>query len=156
PAPDGAVLTLAGAGTGKTKCLTAAVVHRIRALGVRPHRLLATTFTNKAAAEMTGRIRNALGGDAVPNWIGTCHALGARQLRAEPEIAGLRPGFDILDAEDSRRLVKRVLKAQNLAAEEAQPSGRDPVKLIAGHISRLKDSLVAPDEAQAHIDKLIA
>ena len=77
-------------------------------------RVLAVTFTNKAASEMAGRIRVALDGHAAQHWIGTFHGLGARQLRSEPEIAGLRPGFDILDADDSRRIVKRVLKAMNL------------------------------------------
>jgi DNA helicase-2/ATP-dependent DNA helicase PcrA len=142
---DGAVLVLAGAGTGKTKTLTAAVVHRIRDFGVKPDRILAVTFTNKAAGEMTGRIRAALGGDASPGWLGTFHGLGARQLRSEPEVAGLRPGFDILDADDSRRLVKRVLKAMNLAGDTSdQPAGRDPVKTIANRIAQLKDRLIAP------------
>ena len=136
-AQDGAVLVLAGAGTGKTKTLTAAVVHRIRAFGVKPHRILAVTFTNKAAGEMTGRIRAALKGDAAPGWLGTFHGLAARQLRTEPEVAGLRPGFDILDADDSRRLVRRILKAMNLTVGEAgdPPAGRDPVKIIANRIA---------------------
>jgi DNA helicase-2/ATP-dependent DNA helicase PcrA len=95
---------LAGAGTGKTKTLTAAVLHRIRTLGVLPHRILAVTFTNKAAGEMVGRIRESLDGAAAPTWLGTFHGLAARQLRGEPEVAGLRHGFDILDADDSRRL----------------------------------------------------
>ena len=51
-----------------------------------------------------------------PNWTGTFHGLGARQLRIEPEVADLRPGFDILDADDTRRMIKRVMKAMNLAA----------------------------------------
>ena len=103
---SGAVLVLAGAGTGKTKTLTAAVVNRIRTFGVPARRILVVTFTNKAAAEMSGRIRAALDGQDVPTWLGTFHGLAARQLRIEPEVAGLRPGFDILDADDSRRIVK--------------------------------------------------
>jgi DNA helicase II / ATP-dependent DNA helicase PcrA len=97
---------LAGAGTGKTKTLTAAVTDRIARRGIAPDRILAVTFTNKAAAEMSARIKLALDGSTAPSWLGTFHGLAARQLREEPEIAGLRPGFDILDAEDSRRLVK--------------------------------------------------
>ena len=84
----GPVLVLAGAGTGKTKTLTAAVAHRIASCGVAPGRMLAVTFTNKAAAEMLNRIRAALGERSVPRWVGTFHGLAARQLRTEPEIAG--------------------------------------------------------------------
>jgi len=97
----GPVLVLAGAGTGKTKTLTAALAHRIAVGGIAPGRILAVTFTNKAAAEMSDRIRGALDGGATPSWLGTFHGLAARQLRIEPEVAGLRPGFDILDADDS-------------------------------------------------------
>src|SRR3984893_8837587 len=106
----GPVLVLAGAGTGKTKTLTAAVVDRIAGGSVAPGRVLAVTFTNKAASEMRSRIRAALSGGPAPAWLGTFHGLAARQLRIQPEVAGLRPGFDILDADDSRRVVKRTLK----------------------------------------------
>lgn len=75
----GPVLVLAGAGTGKTKTLTAAVIHRIQACAVPPARILAVTFTNKAAGEMVGRIRAGLGQDAAPHWIGTFHGLAARR-----------------------------------------------------------------------------
>jgi DNA helicase-2/ATP-dependent DNA helicase PcrA len=92
----GPVLVLAGADTGKTKTLTAAVVLRIAAGGVAAGRVLAVTFTNKAATEMSSRIRAALDGGPAPSWLGTFHGLAARQLRIEPEVAGLRPGFDIL------------------------------------------------------------
>lgn len=102
----GAALVLAGAGTGKTSTLTAAVVHRIAIDGVAAARIIAVTFTNKTAHEMTSRIRIATGDEASSSWIGTYHGLGARQLRDAPEIAGLRPGFEILDADDSRRLCR--------------------------------------------------
>ena len=87
----GAVLVLAGAGTGKTKTLTAGVAHRIAARGIPASRILAVTFTNKAAGEMLSRIRTSLGDGSAPGWVGTFHGLGARQLRVEPEVAGLRP-----------------------------------------------------------------
>jgi DNA helicase II / ATP-dependent DNA helicase PcrA len=106
-AQDGAVLVLAGAGIGKTKILSAAIVHRIAAGGVAAGRVLAVTFTNKAATEMSSRIPAALDGGPAPSWLGTFHGLAARQLRIEPEIAGLRPGFDSLDADESRRIVRR-------------------------------------------------
>ena len=78
----GPVLVLAGAGTGKTKSLTGGVVHRIAVRGIPAHRILAVTFTNKAAGEMRARIQAALGEDGAPTWLGTFHGLGARQLRA--------------------------------------------------------------------------
>ena len=153
----GPVLVLAGAGTGKTKTLTAAVVQRIGVRGMSPSRILAATFTNKAAGEMTGRIRACLGDGTAPYWIGTFHGLAARQLRIEPEVAGLRPGFDILDADDSRRIVKRVLKAHNLAgADEAVMIGRDPLKVMCNRISKFKDNLITPEDAPARIEAMIA
>ena len=153
----GAVLVLAGAGTGKTKTLTEAVVHRIQVRGIAASRVLAVTFTNKAAAEMAGRIRAALGGTAAPHWIGTFHGLGARQLRAEPEIAGLRPGFDILDADDSRRIVKRVLNAMNLhSGEKAMAIGRDPLKALCNRLNKFKEVLITPDDAPAWVETTLA
>src|SRR6516165_875386 len=117
-AHQGAILVLAGAGTGKTSTLTAAVVHRIAIERIPAARILAVTFTNKAANEMANRIRAALQGQAAPYWLGTYHGLAARQLREAPEIANLRANFDILDGDDSKRLIKRTMKALNLASDE--------------------------------------
>lgn len=152
---EGAVLVLAGAGTGKTRTLTAGVAWRIGARGFDPDRILAVTFTNKAAKEMADRIRTILAGQRAPSWIGTFHGLGARQLRIEPEVATLRPGFDILNADDSRRLLKRTLKAMNVAIEDAG-GGRDPLKRLCNRIASMNDQLVTPDEATAHVEALIA
>ena len=153
----GPVLVLAGAGTGKTKTLTAAVIDRIHACGISPSRILAVTFTNKAAGEMVARIRAGLGEEAAPHWIGTFHGLAARQLRIEPEVAGLRPGFDILDADDSRRIVKRIMKGLNLAAgDEGLQIGRDPLKVMCNRLSKFKDNLITPEDAPAHVAAMIA
>jgi DNA helicase-2/ATP-dependent DNA helicase PcrA len=156
-AHPGPILVLAGAGTGKTATLTAAVVHRIAVERIPAARILAVTFTNKAASEMASRIRAALGGQAAPSWLGTYHGLAARQLRDAPEIAELRPGFDILDADDSRRLVKRTMKALNLAGgEEAGESGRDPLKIMCNRLAKFKDNLMTPHGAAAHVEAKIA
>ncbi|RYY08525.1 MAG: ATP-dependent helicase, partial [Alphaproteobacteria bacterium] len=153
---DGPVIVLAGAGTGKTKTLTGAVAHRIEGRGIDPNRILAVTFTNKAAGEMTSRIQAALGSGAAPTWTGTFHGLGARQLRASPEVAGLRSGFDILDADDARRVLKRVMKGMNLSTDETgMDTGRDPLKMMAGRISRMKDDLITPEAAPALIEAKI-
>ncbi|MDD2860856.1 MAG: UvrD-helicase domain-containing protein [Acidiphilium sp.] len=153
---DGPVLVLAGAGTGKTKTLTAAIARRIGA-GVAPSRILAVTFTNKAARGMTERIAAALGESEQPGWVGTFHGLGARQLRIEPEVAGLRPGFDILDADDSRRLLKRVVKSMQIdaAIDEGMATSRDPIKLMARRIETFKDNLIAPEDAALRVEGLI-
>ncbi len=151
----GPVLVLAGAGTGKTKTLTAGVVLRIAERGIPASRILAVTFTNKAASEMRARIVALLDGQAAPSWIGTFHGLGARQLRLEPEMAGLREGFDVLDADDSRRLLKRIMKARGEDADN-EGMGRDPVKTIAGHIGRFKDNLITPGEAAIRAEAMIA
>ena len=107
---------------------------------------------------MADRIRAALGdGKAAPHWLGSIDGLGARQqLRAAPEVAGLRPGFDILDADDSRRMIKRVMKALNLASDEDAGGSRDPVKAISNKISSFKDRLMTPEAAAAQIEAAVA
>lgn len=153
----GPVLVLAGAGTGKTKTLTAGVALRIAQRGFPAHRILAVTFTNKAAAEMRKRIVTLLGGQPAPSWIGTFHGLGARQLRLEPQVAGLREGFDILDADDARRLLRRTIKACDLAALDREgDGGRTALKAIGSAIGRLKDNLVLPHEAAQHAEDAAA
>jgi DNA helicase-2/ATP-dependent DNA helicase PcrA len=133
------------------------VLHRIAPDGVAPDRVLAVTFTNKAAAEMRARIRAALDGADAPSWLGTFHGLAARQLREEPEVASLRPGFDILDADDSRRLVKRTLRALNpTGGEDGCVIGRDPLKLICSRLSQFKDKLITPENVPAHVEATIA
>ena len=154
---SGSALVLAGAGTGKTSTLTASVVHKIEAERLPPSRLLVVTFTNKAAREMANRIHAALGAHAAPHWLGTFHGLGARQLRASPAVAGLRPDFDILDADDSRLMIKRVMKGLNLASDDEDAGGgRDPVKAIMSKISSFKDRLMTPEIAAAHIEAAVA
>ena len=149
---------LAGAGTGKTRTLTAGMALRIAEQGIRPDRVLCVTFTNKAAIEVEDRIGRMLAGCKVPRWVGIFHGLGARQLRAEPEVGGLRKNFDILDTDDSKRLVRRIVKAMNLReADEAGPDERDPVKMICGLIGKLKDQLVPDEEAtQGWKDRVFA
>jgi DNA helicase-2/ATP-dependent DNA helicase PcrA len=128
-AHPGSILVLAGAETGKTSTLTAAVAHRIAVDRIPPHRVLAVTLTNKAAHEMAMRIRTALGVDAALCWLGAFHGLAARQLRASPEVAHLRENFDILDADDARRILRRVMKALNLSTDEDESGKRASVSI---------------------------
>ena len=152
----GPLLVLAGAGTGKTKSLTTGVACRIVERRIPPDRILVVTFTNKAAGVMRERIRSVLGSMAPPSWLGTFHGLGARQLRSEPEVAGLRPGFDILDAGDSARILKRLLLGDRGSAHDEQATDRKLLKKLCDRISRFKDDLITPDRVGAHVEGLIA
>jgi DNA helicase-2/ATP-dependent DNA helicase PcrA len=113
-APVGPMLVLAGAGSGKTRVLTHRVAWLIQAEGASPHSILAVTFTNKAAGEMRARIEGLLGIPGGSLWIGTFHGIAHRLLRLHWREAGLPQGFQILDAEDQLRMVKKLLKAQGL------------------------------------------
>jgi len=130
-APEGPLLILAGAGSGKTRVLTHRVAWLVEVLNVSPHAILAVTFTNKAAAEMRGRIENMLGFSVGGMWIGTFHGLSHRLLRAHWKEAGLAQNFQILDSEDQYRVVKRILK--NLELDEAYWPPRQAQWFINGH-----------------------
>ena len=89
--PGGPLLVLAGAGSGKTRVLTARIAHLIKHRGVRPERIFAVTFTNKAAGEMRARVATLLGAEPTGLWIGTFHSLDARLLRREAPLLGFGP-----------------------------------------------------------------
>ncbi|MEA2093457.1 MAG: UvrD-helicase domain-containing protein, partial [Pseudomonadota bacterium] len=111
PAP---LLVLAGAGSGKTRVLVHRIAWLIDVEGLSPYSILAVTFTNKAAGEMRGRIEQLIDAPVAGMWVGTFHGLAHRLLRRHWEEAGLPQGFQILDAQDQQRLIKRVLKSLDL------------------------------------------
>jgi DNA helicase-2/ATP-dependent DNA helicase PcrA len=113
-APLGPVLVLAGAGSGKTRVLTHRIAWLIETEGVSPYGLLAVTFTNKAAAEMRGRVAALLGIPGGALWLGTFHGLAHRLLRTHWQQANLNQAFQILDSEDQLRLIKKLIRASNL------------------------------------------
>jgi DNA helicase-2/ATP-dependent DNA helicase PcrA len=115
--PPGPLLVLAGAGSGKTRVLTHRLAWLVGVANISPHSVLAVTFTNKAAQEMRGRIERLLRFPVRGLWIGTFHGLSHRLLRAHWREAGFAESFQILDAEDQYRLIRRVLK--NLELDEA-------------------------------------
>ncbi|WP_305909340.1 DNA helicase II [Methylomarinum sp. Ch1-1] len=117
-APGQAMLVLAGAGSGKTRVLVHRIAWHIQVDGVSPHNILAVTFTNKAATEMRGRIEELLNISARSMWIGTFHGLAHRLLRRHAKQAGLTESFQVIDADDQLRLIKRLLK--NLSLDEAK------------------------------------
>ena len=137
---DGPVLMLAGAGTGKTKALTARIVHLLRLHKARTHEILAVTFTNKAAREMKNRVHAMLGEQAegMP-WMGTFHSLSAKILRRHAELVGLKPTFTILDTDDQLRLLKQLILAANIDEK------RWPARLLASLIDGWKNRALTPD-----------
>jgi DNA helicase-2/ATP-dependent DNA helicase PcrA len=132
-APPGHQLILAGAGSGKTRVLVHRIAWLLQEYRVSPYGVLAVTFTNKAAGEMRGRIESLLGVPVSGMWVGTFHSLAHRLLRAHWEDAGLPQSFQILDAEDQQRMIRRLLKAMNL--DEAQW----PSKQVQRFINARKD-----------------
>ncbi|MDX1253268.1 MAG: DNA helicase II [Gammaproteobacteria bacterium] len=145
-AKPGHLLVLAGAGSGKTRVLVHRMAWLIRVEEASPYSILAVTFTNKAAAEMRGRIEQMLGISTGGLWVGTFHGLAHRLLRAHWREAGLPQAFQILDGDDQYRLVRRILKALEL--DEA----RWPPKQAQGFINGRKDEGLRPHQIQGNGD----
>ncbi len=117
---EGPLLILAGAGSGKTRTLTHRVAHLIGARAVAPSRILAVTFTNKAAGELRERVRRLVGNDDTP-WVSTFHAACVRILRREIGALGFSPSFAIYDDQDSERLLKQCLCELDIAEQALTP-----------------------------------
>ncbi|MCH7781043.1 MAG: UvrD-helicase domain-containing protein [Acidobacteria bacterium] len=141
---DGPVLVLAGAGSGKTRVITSRIAWLVRERNVAPERIVAVTFTNKAAAEMRERVQSLLGSATFEAWIGTFHALCLRILRRDGNRIGLRPGFNIYDRDDQLALVKRILKSEGLDDGSGTP------RSFLSRISRFKNAMQRPDEVATH------
>ena len=137
---DGPVLMLAGAGTGKTKALTARIVHLLHMGKARPNEILAVTFTNKAAREMKLRVGRMLGEvvEGMP-WMGTFHSLSVKILRRHAELVGLKSNFTILDTDDQIRLLKQLIVAANIDEK------RWPARMLAGMIDGWKNRALLPE-----------
>jgi DNA helicase-2/ATP-dependent DNA helicase PcrA len=142
-AADGPVLVLAGAGTGKTRVLTARLVHLLATGKAMPGQILAVTFTNKAANEIRERVSEMLGRSVEGWYLGTFHSLAARLLRPHAELVGLKPSFTILGEDDSIRLIKQLLEAENIDDKKS------PARVILAVISRWKDRGLAPDDVKS-------
>ncbi|RWR10121.1 ATP-dependent helicase [Paenirhodobacter populi] len=156
---DGPVLMLAGAGTGKTRALTARIAHLIHTGRARPNEILAVTFTNKAAREMKDRVGRLLGG-AIEGmqWLGTFHSVCVKLLRRHAELisrdvggraddlvenghtVSLRPNFTILDTDDQIRLMKQLIVAANMDEK------RWPARQLAGIIDGWKNRALTPEK----------
>ncbi len=148
-ATDGPVLILAGAGSGKTRTLVYRIVHLLRK-GIDPRRILAVTFTNRAAAEMRERVTRVIGRDARGLTLSTFHSLGARILRDHGEAAGLPKKFSIYATGDQTALVKRVISEEVFVAATAGEENFD-AKRVLYQISSWKNQLVGPEEAKREV-----
>jgi DNA helicase-2/ATP-dependent DNA helicase PcrA len=135
---EGPVLVLAGAGTGKTRALTARLAHILTLRRAFPSQILAVTFTNKAAREMRDRLERLVGSVAEGMWLGTFHALAARILRRHAEAVGLKSNFTILDTDDQIRLIKQLLQAEEIDDK------RWPARVVLTFIERWKDRGLIP------------
>ncbi len=141
---EGPLLVFAGAGSGKTRVITYRVANLVACARVPPWRILAVTFTNKAAAEMRARLERLCGPEvARALWVGTFHATCARLLRAHGSAVGVQPNFVIYDAADQKAVVSRVLKDLDL------DDRRYPPRAVLAHIHKHKQEGRGPDEAAA-------
>ncbi|QSI77354.1 UvrD-helicase domain-containing protein [Niveibacterium microcysteis] len=136
---DGPCLVLAGAGSGKTRVITAKIAHLVKTCGMSAQNIAAITFTNKAAKEMQERVGHLLsGGESKGLTVCTFHALGVRIVRQEAKLAGLKPQFSILDASDTHQIV----------ADLATNADKAMLKAIHWTISGWKNALITPQEAE--------
>lgn len=137
---DGPALVIAGAGSGKTRVLTYKIVHLLHN-GYEPWRILALTFTNKAAREMRERIEQLVGAPTASKlWMGTFHSIFARMLRSNAERVGYKSNFTIYDSADSKSLIKSIIKDMALDEKIYKPS------TIQSAISSAKNALISPEK----------
>ncbi len=138
---EGPNLIVAGAGSGKTKVLTTRLIHIIKQKKAYPNQILCVTFTNKAAKEMQNRVMFHLKGtsNAIP-WLGTFHSISVKILRRHAEALGYRSNFTILDTDDQKKLVRNIVKAEDLDAKKFSP------QLILYHIDQWKNKGLLPKD----------
>ncbi|RPA70028.1 ATP-dependent DNA helicase [Cyclobacteriaceae bacterium YHN15] len=134
---EGPVMIIAGAGSGKTRVLTYRIAHLIHAKGVDPFNILSLTFTNKAAAEMKSRIEKLIGLEARNTWMGTFHSIFAKILRVEAEKIGYPSNFSIYDTDDSKSLIRTIVKEMKLDDKVYKPS------TVLSRISGAKNRLIS-------------
>ncbi len=151
--PTSQILVLAGPGSGKTRVLTHRIAHLVQG-GMAPQRILAVTFTNKAAREMETRLEKMLGGKANGVWLGTFHATCARILRREAQPGNGLPfdtRFVIMDADDQLSIVRRLIKELNISDKLFRPNA------VLSAISNAKNNLILPQDfgARSYRDEVI-
>ena len=140
---EGPNLIVAGAGSGKTRVLTTRLIHIISQKKAWANQILCVTFTNKAAKEMQNRVLQYLKGNsnAVP-WLGTFHSISVKFLRRHAEALGYRSNFTILDTDDQKKLIRNIVKAENLDAKKFSP------QLVLYHIDQWKNKGLLPKDVK--------
>lgn len=151
--PGGPMLIFAGAGSGKTRVITYRMARLIQN-GVYPSRILAVTFTNKAAREMRERVEALVGEGTRHMWIGTFHSLCARMLRMDGKAIGIDPNFVIYDDGDQQSLIKEIFKQKNIDDKSIQ------IRSVLSAISNAKEKLLTPEaysqEASSFFERIVA
>ena len=135
----GALLVLAGAGSGKTRVLIFKILHLLKEKMAFPNQILAVTFTNKAALEMKNRVSSLLQYPIDKMWIGTFHSLSAKILRVNCSIVGLKSNFVIIDSDDQLKLIKQICERENIDLKEKNP------KYYSSVIDNYKNKGVLPE-----------
>ncbi len=138
-AADGAVMIIAGPGSGKTRTLTHRIAHLIASRKAWPSQILALTFTNKAAREMRNRVTDLVGPDAKGMWMGTFHSVFSRVLRREADKIGFSRDFSIYDTDDQERLLRELMLRMGVDAKKYTP------RSIRGRISSAKNQMMTPE-----------
>jgi DNA helicase-2/ATP-dependent DNA helicase PcrA len=151
---SGPVLILAGPGSGKTRVISHRIAYLVRVCGINPRRIMAVTFTNKAAREMEDRLQQLLAGSVRDLTLGTFHAICVRILRRNGQAVGINPRFVIYDDGDQLNIIKRSFKDAGLDPKQYNP------RAILGAISAAKSALLSPEDyklrAQSHIEEVVA
>ena len=140
---EGPNLIVAGAGSGKTRVLTTRLIHIINEKKAWPNQILCVTFTNKAAKEMQNRVMSNIKGssNAIP-WLGTFHSISVKFLRRHAEALGYKSNFTILDTDDQKKLIRNIVKAEDLDAKKFSP------QLILYHIDQWKNKGLLPEDVK--------
>ena len=140
---EGPNLIVAGAGSGKTRVLTTRLIHLLNQKKAWPNQILCVTFTNKAAKEMQNRvIKNLKGSSNSIPWLGTFHSISVKFLRRHAEALGYKSNFTILDTDDQKKLIRNIVKAEDLDAKKFSP------QLIIYHIDQWKNKGLLPSDVK--------
>ena len=141
---EGPNLIVAGAGSGKTRVLTTRLIHIINKKKAWANQILCVTFTNKAAKEMQNRVMQHIRGNsnAVP-WLGTFHSISVKFLRRHAEALGYKSNFTILDTDDQKKLIRNIVKSEDLDAKKFSP------QLIMFHIDQWKNKGQLPEDVKS-------
>ena len=141
---EGPLLILAGAGSGKTRVLTTKIAYLIEEIGISPYNILAITFTNKAAREMSDRLYKMIGDKAKLAQVSTFHSFGVRILRENYEYLGYDKNFIIMDSDDTLAVIKRILKENDMDPKEFNPNA------IRNKISSCKNEMMGPNDYEKY------